>query len=77
MKRLFNTLILFFLLLPAVSAGGYVPDSKLVYKVGDYRHKGNSSPKYEYRAVWLTTIENLDWPRTQVKTSADIEKQKA
>lgn len=76
MKRLFNTLILFFLLLPAVSAGGYVPDSKLVYKVGNYRHKGNSSPKYEYRAVWLTTIENLDWPHTQVKTPADVEQQK-
>lgn len=29
-------------------------------------------PKYEYRAVWLTTIENLDWPTTKVKTSADI-----
>lgn len=29
------------------------------------------SPKYEYRAVWLTTIENLDWPKTLVKTPAD------
>lgn len=35
-----------------------------------------NSPKYEYRAVWVTTIENLDWPRTQVKTFADIEVQK-
>lgn len=30
-----------------------------------------SSPKYEYRAVWLTAIENLDWPKTLVKTPAD------
>lgn len=30
-----------------------------------------ASPKYEYRAVWLTTIENLDWPKTLVKTSSD------
>lgn len=30
-----------------------------------------SSPKYEYRAVWLTTIENLDWPKTLVTTPAD------
>lgn len=34
------------------------------------------SPKYEYRAVWLTVIENLDWPSTQVKSSSDIERQK-
>ncbi len=30
------------------------------------------SPKYEYRAVWLTTIENLDWPRTQVSSPDDV-----
>lgn len=34
------------------------------------------SPKYEYRAVWLTVIENLDWPTTKVKTPSDIDKQK-
>ncbi len=34
------------------------------------------SPKREYRAVWLTTIENLDWPKTKVRSQADIEKQK-
>ena len=28
-------------------------------------------PKYEYRAVWLTAIENLDWPRVQVKLPGD------
>lgn len=33
------------------------------------------APKYEYRAVWLTTIENLDWPKTLVKSSADIVRQ--
>lgn len=27
--------------------------------------------KYEYRAVWLTTIENLDWPKTLVRVAAD------
>lgn len=29
------------------------------------------SPKFEYRAVWLTTIENLDWPKTLVKAPSD------
>lgn len=33
-------------------------------------------PEYEYRAVWLTTIENLDWPVTVVKTPADTLRQK-
>lgn len=33
-------------------------------------------PKFEYRAVWMTTIENLDWPRTKIKKAADIQKQK-
>ncbi len=36
----------------------------------------SDSPKYEYRAVWLATIENLDWPRTKVLVQADIERQK-
>ena len=34
-------------------------------------------PKYEYRAVWLTTIENLDWPSTPVRRASDIPVQKA
>ncbi len=33
--------------------------------------QNTSSPKYEYRAVWLTAIENLDWPKTLVRTPAD------
>lgn len=33
-------------------------------------------PKYEYRAVWLTAIENLDWPRSVALTPADVERQK-
>lgn len=32
--------------------------------------------KYEYRAVWLTTIENLDWPRTKAVSPADADVQK-
>ena len=34
------------------------------------------APKYEYRAVWLTTIENLDWPRKPLATSGDTVAQK-
>lgn len=34
------------------------------------------SPKREYRAVWMTTIENLDWPKTKIKRPEDIAKQK-
>lgn len=34
------------------------------------------APKYEYRAVWLTAIENLDWPKTFAITPQSVENQK-
>jgi uncharacterized lipoprotein YddW (UPF0748 family) len=34
------------------------------------------SPKYEVRAVWLTTIGGLDWPHSYARSSYGIEKQK-
>lgn len=34
------------------------------------------SPKYEYRAVWLTAIENLDWPVTIAVSPSCMAKQK-
>ena len=65
------------LLLPlSASAQVAVSGSGQQYRVGDYRPQSAQSPKYEYRAVWLTTIENLDWPHTKVKTTGDVEKQK-
>lgn len=36
----------------------------------------NKHPKYEVRAVWLTTIGGLDWPHTYAQTPASIIKQK-
>ena len=33
------------------------------------------TPKREYRAVWMTTIENLDWPKTKIKSPGDIVRQ--
>lgn len=33
-------------------------------------------PKYEVRAVWLTTIGGLDWPHTYAQTPSSISKQK-
>lgn len=33
-------------------------------------------PKYEVRAVWLTTLGGLDWPRTRALTPGMAEKQK-
>ena len=35
-----------------------------------------SSPKREVRAVWLTTIGGLEWPRSYASTSTSIDKQK-
>ena len=64
----------FLLLLPhAVVAQDVVQG---VYSTGNYHGLTPVPPKYEYRAVWLTTIENLDWPHSQVKTPADVERQK-
>ena len=76
MDRILYLITLLFLLPLTVSAGGAVPDGEPLYKIGNYRNKEKVTPKYEYRAVWLTTIENLDWPHTLVKTPADIERQK-
>lgn len=36
-----------------------------------------ATPKYEYRAVWLTAIENLDWPSTQGLSLSAAERQKS
>ncbi len=33
-------------------------------------------PKREVRAVWLTTLFNLDWPKTKATSSSSIRKQK-
>lgn len=35
-----------------------------------------STPKYEARAVWLTTIGGLDWPHSYAQSAHSIEKQK-
>lgn len=76
MNRILYLITLLFLLPLTVSAGDVVPVDGLTYRIGNYHNKGGVSPKYEYRAVWLTTIENLDWPHTQIKTPADVERQK-
>ena len=37
----------------------------------------DQQPKYETRAVWLTTYSGLDWPRQRAYDSASTERQKA
>lgn len=39
-------------------------------------YHGVASPKHEVRAVWLTTLNGLDWPRHKARTSAQVEVQK-
>ena len=39
-------------------------------------NQGQPSPKRELRAVWLTTLSGLDWPRTKATDSRSREKQK-
>ena len=77
MKKLLHFMTLLLLLPHSSAAQDVVHGDGPMYSVGNYRSLENRSPKYEYRAVWLTTIENLDWPHTQVKSPSDIERQKA
>lgn len=77
MKKLLHFMTLLLLLPLFAAAQNVVQDNGTMYKAGNCHALGNRSPKYEYRAVWLTTIENLDWPHTQVKSPSDIELQKA
>lgn len=37
---------------------------------------GDTHPKHEVRAVWLTTIGGIDWPHSYARTQAGIDKQK-
>lgn len=36
----------------------------------------SQTPKYEVRAVWLTTIKSLDWPKAKATSATGIEQQK-
>ncbi len=42
-----------------------------VYSAAQERH-----PKYEIRAVWLTTLGGLDWPKTYAMSASSANKQK-
>lgn len=65
MKRTTTVILLLCLTLLYISAqksDGYLPSG--------------ITPKRELRAVWLTTIGGLDWPKTYARTPRTIEKQK-
>lgn len=32
---------------------------------------GNAQPKHEFRAVWVATVDNIDWPSSKYLTSAE------
>ena len=76
MNRMLRLIVLLLSLPLLASAQDVVSGSEPQYRVGCYRPQEMPSPKYEYRAVWLTTIENLDWPHTRIKSPADVEVQK-
>ena len=35
-----------------------------------------SSPKREVRAIWLTTLNGMDWPHTYAQSVSSVEEQK-
>ncbi|MGN0221877.1 MAG: glycoside hydrolase family 10 protein [Prevotella sp.] len=62
----YKACLLFCLLaITAIDAKGADSDSYLLF----------SAPKREVRAVWLTTLGGLDWPRTYSKTTTSRERQ--
>ena len=65
--RVFVLLLAFFLML---SIGA---DDKIPQQVGQ---QTGSSPKRESRAVWLTTLNGLDWPKAKANTTEGRERQK-
>ena len=50
--------------------------SCLLFALGTSSAFGYSFPKHEIRAVWITTLDGLDWPTTQATGKKGIEKQK-
>ncbi len=63
------------------SFGQSTPDTNCAYdwslqQATDYGYGANSYTKEEIRAVWLTTVSGLDWPKTLVRSTRDIERQK-
>ena len=63
-KHLIILSLIFFI--SAVQAS--VPDNNIAYP--------SSAPKYESRAVWLTTIGGLDWPHNYARDAVSIKRQK-
>jgi len=47
-----------------------------VEQINDFFPYFPASPKHEVRAVWLTTISGLDWPKTLATSAAKREQQK-
>lgn len=47
-----------------------------VASYGQFFYAVNPNPKYEVRAVWLTTIGGIDWPHSYAQSERSAEKQK-
>lgn len=47
-----------------------------VASYGQSFYADNPNPKYEVRAVWLTTIGGIDWPHSYAQSERSAEKQK-
>ena len=73
--RLYNILnSLFMRLFYLIILGLFTLQSQAQTNIADYLTL--PQPKRETRAVWLTTLSNLDWPKTYATSKENIEKQK-
>lgn len=68
MKTLFAYIILF-----SLACFSYASDADSL----TFFNPAPTSPKHEVRAVWLTTLYGLDWPKTKATNAASRERQKS
>lgn len=66
--------VIHFLGLSIVLLAGFATDTMAQTPLSAYHEP---SPKRELRAVWVTTLNGLDWPQTKAVSPATREKQKA
>lgn len=75
MVRAFSPIAKIFLLLFILFQVTYASGQPFsFFKTGD--SEASKHPKYEVRAVWLTTIGGLDWPHNYAQSMTSIERQK-
>ena len=80
MKRIFFQISLLLTMVMSLQAQNTILDSSVHRTTSGSSLQSmifnNYPPKHEVRAVWLTTIGGIDWPRSYAQSAYSAEKQK-